>query len=286
MSRQRTHPIILAHGIARFDVAWKDLLRLDNQDDPFLDAFHYFRGIRTMLMKHGFDVWHSSVPWAESVDRRAEQLRKNVRSVLERPGVTKVNIIAHSMGGLDARHMLFNDREKGKIHRQVASLTTIGTPHRGTSFADIGIKKQGGVIGLLKRLGLDVEGFRDLTREACARFNENREVMDFEAEIQKSFRILAYTGVAKAKNVLQVLRKPYEIIAEQEGDNDGLVSADSALWERASECRIWKDADHLNELAWWDLEQAGTEGLFALTRRIHKEYLDIAKKLPVAGLSP
>ena len=285
MSCQRTYPIILAHGIARFDAAWNDLFHLDNQDNPFLDSFHYFRGIRTMLMEQGFDVTHSSVPWAECVDRRAEQLTKNVRSVLERPDVEKVNIIAHSMGGLDARHMLFNDREKGKIHERVASLTTIGTPHLGTSFADFGIQQHGEIIGLLKRLSLDVEGFRDLTRDACAKFNKNREVMDFEAEIQKSIRLLAYTGVAKRSNVLLVLKKPYEIIAEQEGDNDGLVSVKSALWERAGEQGTWMDTDHLNELAWWDLEQAGMEGILALTRRIHNEYLGIAKRLPGGPLT-
>jgi triacylglycerol lipase len=44
----------------------------------------------------------------------------------------KVHIIAHSMGGLDARHLIsrlgYSDR--------VASLSTISTPHHGTRIAD------------------------------------------------------------------------------------------------------------------------------------------------------
>jgi hypothetical protein len=40
------------------------------------------------------------------------------------------------------------------------------------------------------------------------------------------------------------------------------------------------DTDHLNELAWWDFEQAGTEGILALTKRIHDKYLEIARQLP------
>ena len=233
-----------------------------------------------MLIKHGFSVYHSSVPWAERVNARAEQLRKNVLNVLEQSGDEKVNIIAHSMGGLDARHMLFDDRNKGRIHEKTASLTTIGTPHLGTSFADKGMGEHGELIEILKRLSLNIEGFRDLTQEACSIFNENPEVKAFEDELEKHTELRAYTGIAGVENVLSVLRKPYKIIKEEEGDNDGLVSVNSALWERARNKGIWKDADHLNEIAWWDFEQAGTEGLFALTKRIHDMYLEIARQLP------
>ncbi|MDY6986919.1 MAG: hypothetical protein SWQ30_02580 [Thermodesulfobacteriota bacterium] len=280
MNSKSTYPIILAHGIARFDVGWSRLIDLDNKDDPFRDFFHYFRGIRTRLMKHGFSVYHSSVPWAEGVDKRAEQLRKNVTAVLERPGIEKVNIIAHSMGGLDARHMLFNDRNKGRIHERVASLTTIGTPHLGTSFADKGISEHGELIGVLKRLSLNIEGVRDLTRDACSSFNNDAEVKAFEDDLENHTELRAYTGSTSIENVLAILRKPYKIIKEEEGDNDGLVSVKSALWERAEYKEVWEDTDHLNELAWWDLEQAATEGFFDLTKRIHDKYLEIASQLP------
>jgi triacylglycerol lipase len=280
VKRNKTYPIILAHGIARFDVGWKDLVQLDNQDNPLLDMFHYFRGIRTMLLKRGFSVYHSSVPWAEEVNKRAEQLRKNVWNVLKQSGAEKVNIIAHSMGGLDARHMLFNDRNKGKIHQKIASLTTIGTPHLGTSFADKGINDHAELIDILGRLSLDIEGFRDLTRDACTTFNDHPEVKAFEEELEGNIEFRACTGSAGIDNVLYILRTPYKIIKEEEGDNDGLVSVSSALWERARYKEIWKDIDHLNELAWWDFEQAGTEGFLSLTKRIHGKYLGIAKKLP------
>jgi len=280
MTPKKTHPIILAHGIARFDVGWNNLFQLDNQDDPFLDLFHYFRGIRTMLRKHGFSVYHSSVPWADRVDIRAEQLRKNILNVLEQFDIEKVNIIAHSMGGLDVRHMLFNDRNKGKIHKRIASLTTIGTPHLGTSFADVGIGDHGDLIDVLKRLSLNVEGVLDLTRDACSAFNVNPEVKTFEDELEEYIEFRAYTGSSKLENVVGILRKPYNIIKEEEGDNDGLVSVKSALWERARHKEIWEDTDHLNEIAWWDFEQAGTEGFFALTNRLHNKYLEIVNQLP------
>ncbi|HEX5065702.1 MAG TPA: hypothetical protein VFY49_06295, partial [Myxococcota bacterium] len=63
-----THPIVLAHGIARFDLL---LRRLDpDAVGPIADDTHYVR-------------------------------------TLEGP----VHIIAHSMGGLDARHMLYGFRD-------------------------------------------------------------------------------------------------------------------------------------------------------------------------------
>ena len=105
-----TFPIILAHGVCRFDVLINDVLQLDNNDDPKLDRLHYFRGIRTMLKAKGFCVYHSKVSWAADVKTRAEDLRINIEAVLQKEKAKKVNIIAHSMGGLDSRHMMFNGR--------------------------------------------------------------------------------------------------------------------------------------------------------------------------------
>jgi triacylglycerol lipase len=127
------YPIVLAHGVCPFDTLWNRFLKGDNNDDPRTDGRHYFKGVRTMLKAKGYDAYHSRVSWATGVQRRAEDLRRNIVGILGRTKADKVNIIAHSMGGLDARHMLFNDRERGKIHERIASLTTISTPHHGDS---------------------------------------------------------------------------------------------------------------------------------------------------------
>jgi triacylglycerol esterase/lipase EstA (alpha/beta hydrolase family) len=42
-----------------------------------------------------------------------------------------VHIIAHSMGGLDARHLIV---DIVTMADKVGTLATIGTPHLGTSF--------------------------------------------------------------------------------------------------------------------------------------------------------
>ena len=72
-----TYPIVLAHGVCRFDILWNDSLNVDNNDDPEIDKLHYFKGIRTMLNDKGYVAYHSNVSWAAGVDTRAEDLKKN-----------------------------------------------------------------------------------------------------------------------------------------------------------------------------------------------------------------
>ena len=133
------------------------MIALDNKDDPKLDQLHYFKGIRTHLKENGFSAFHSNVPWAAGVKVRGTAMNKNILNCLNESCAEKVNIIAHSMGGLDARHMMFDDRNSGRIHEKVASLTTIGTPHHGTSFADWGMKNLGFIVRWGQTLGIEFE---------------------------------------------------------------------------------------------------------------------------------
>ena len=76
-----TFPIVLAHGVCRFDILWNESLAVDNNADPRIDRLHYFRGIRTMLKDKGYDVYHSAVAWAADVDHRAEDLKQNILAI-------------------------------------------------------------------------------------------------------------------------------------------------------------------------------------------------------------
>lgn len=276
-----TFPIILAHGVARFDQIWNDALALDNCDDEQKDLWHYFKGIRTMLMKKGFRVFHSRVSWAEGVEKRADDFLKNVQKTLETTGAEKVNIIAHSMGGLDTRHMLFNDQHQGQIHKHVASVTTISTPHWGSYFADWGIKNMSYVIPVADKLGLDLTALKDLTVEACSRFNQDQAVMDFEDECESTIKFQTYAGRQKFWAIFDPLKLPYYIIEKEEGENDGLVSIQSATWKEKYFKGIIDNTDHLNELGWWDTAQMwAKESESELLQRIHKQYAEIATGLP------
>ena len=144
-----TFPIVLAHGIARFDIlAHKAHKLLGDEDERDDDSTHYFRRIKSTLIADGFHVHHSSVSWAKGVTVRAREFKKNVEHILHEGNAPKVHIIAHSMGGLDARHLLFEHQDDA-MHEKVAPVTTIGTPHLGTSFADWGIENKGKLLKLL-----------------------------------------------------------------------------------------------------------------------------------------
>ena len=276
-----SYPIVLAHGVCPFDTMWNRLVVGNNKKDHGTDRLHYFKGVRPMLKAKGYAVFHSRVSWAAGTDQRAEDLRCNIVAILKRTGAERINIIAHSMGGLDARHMLFADRNRGRIHRRVASLTTISTPHDGSPFADWGMDHLPFVIPITHRLGLDLRGLRDLRTEACKAFNENAEVQSFERDCQGSVRFQTYAGKQGMRGMFALFRTSFRVIEKKEGKNDGLVSVRSARWREGYFKGTLNQCDHLNELGWWNPGQLLVgEGPRQLLRRIHRFYAGIAEDLP------
>jgi len=276
-----TYPIVLAHGVCRFDKIWSDALDIDNNNDPKLDNLHYFKGLRTKLINHGFSVYHSNVSWAAGVETRADQLRSNILQILEKEANEKVNIIAHSMGGLDARHMLFKYRDTDRLHERIASLTTVSTPHEGSPFADWGTDNLPRVIPIAQKLGLCLNGFYDLRKDRCLKFNNDPEVIGFEKSCEKIIKLQTYAGTQKFWGVFDALKLSYYIIEKKEGDNDGLVSVKSAKWRDHYFRGVLDNTDHLNELGWWDPAQIyEDENEKGLLKRIHNFYLGIAMELP------
>lgn len=276
-----TFPIVLLHDVCRFDVLWKGILRSDNNDDPRIDNYHYFRGVRTMLQRHGFQVWHSCVPWAASVEIRAKALNRNIRTILESPSKPdKVHLIAHSMGGLDARHMMFDDRDKGRIHERIASLTTISTPHSGSPFADWGTRHLPRVFAVAWALGLDLKAIEDLKTDRCQKFNQTPEVKDFEQKIENTILLQTYAGQQDRQGIFWPMKISHRIIRDEEGDNDGLVSVRSARWQDRYFRKILPGTDHLNELGWWNFGQISEkESPSHMRDRIHNFYLEVCNNL-------
>ncbi len=291
-----SYPIILAHGIARFDFLLqrfsRDLAGFGINLGLANDGLHYFKGIARHLRDNGFDVYQSSVSFAAGVERRAADLKLEIDTALAlRPGQTKVHIIGHSMGGLDARHMIVGHG----MAEKVASLTTIGTPHLGTSFADWGLAHQGDVVIDVVSKIIDLGGFSDLTTDACRGFNESAQ----ESEASNSVVYQAYAGTQPRKQVFAPLKPAWQIISDVEGDNDGLVPASSQLWQdRLSDGKgsfktvrqhtFPVPVDHLNEVGWWDIDQIRLTDLFSgdladtaknYERRIREVYLAIAKSV-------
>jgi triacylglycerol lipase len=130
------YPIILAHGLG------------GTADNGFNDA------IALALQADGFQVFKTTVPAVDGVAVRGQALNQQVDSILQRTGQPRVHIIAHSMGGLDARYVI-SAMNRGDA---VASLTTISTPHAGSALADVAL----GLTGVLGTRTEALQTFADL----------------------------------------------------------------------------------------------------------------------------
>lgn len=110
------HPIVLAHGMAAF-----------NSIGPVSSWY----GIPEDLTKNGATVYSTKVSSFESSEVRGEQLLRQVRLITAVTPTGKVNLIGHSHGGQSVRYVL------GVAPQHVASVTTIGSPHKGSPVADV-----------------------------------------------------------------------------------------------------------------------------------------------------
>jgi len=189
------------------------------------------------LRQVGAQVHVTRVHPLASIKNRAEELARAVRLLDTR----RVNIIAHSMGGLDARYAI----ARLGLSDRVASLVTIGTPHRGTPLADAGTSLLGDRLwleGVLARLGVDMDALHDLTTARMQTFNE--EVPDARGVLYASY--LARTqGRALAFNPL--LLPTYLYLSGRAGENDGLVPTSSQRW---GDLLGEVDADHWAQIGW------------------------------------
>ncbi|GAB4116086.1 MAG: hypothetical protein OHK0013_49970 [Sandaracinaceae bacterium] len=114
------YPVVLAHGFFGFD------------DFAGVDFIDYYWGVRAELAANGeTQVYTPAVDPFNDSETRGRELLAHVEDILAETGHARVNIIAHSQGGLDAR-VVANLRPD-----LVASITTIATPHEGTRMADV-----------------------------------------------------------------------------------------------------------------------------------------------------
>ena len=223
------------------------------------DRLHYFKGIASYLERHGYDVHHTSVSFAAGVEKRATELAVQIRQILAETGQEKVHIIGHSMGGLDARQMLYQERA---MAASVASVTSIGTPHNGTVLTDYALANGGEDVLAALRPFFDLDGFLTLTQTKRLAFNEVAEAW----EASNPVLYQTYAGSQAFENIMLLMKGTYQFIYEQAGENDGLVPVSSQLWTTelvAADGTVKQIAqrpfpvpvDHINEVGWWDLQE-------------------------------
>lgn len=211
------YPILMVHGVFFRDFRY----------------LNYWGRIPAALEANGATIFYGNHQSAASVADSGREIADRIQQILKETGCGKVNIIAHSKGGLDSRYAI----SKLGMAPYVASLTTINTPHRGCEFADyllgkIPEKQQQTVANAynsaLKKLGDTNPDFiaavTDLTASACE--NLNRELPDPQGVYIQS------TGscMKKPSGGRFPLNTTNAFVKQFDGENDGLVGYESFKW--------------------------------------------------------
>lgn len=231
------YPLLLVHGVF------------------FRDSKHlnYWGRIPKALEANGATIYYGNHGSAASVKESGEELALRIKQIAEESGCGKVNIIAHSKGGLDCRYAI----ALGGAADYVASLTTVNTPHRGCKFADylLGIvpkaiaqKVASTYNSAMKKLGDRSPDFMaavsDLTAEQTAKLNEalsEREKSLYLDAIDSSdgselpshgniLRKSVGSRLDHASGGTFPLNFTYHLAGYFDGPNDGLVSEKSFRW--------------------------------------------------------
>ncbi|MFL6209212.1 MAG: esterase/lipase family protein [Pyrinomonadaceae bacterium] len=224
----------------------------------------YFNGVSQHLRTKfpGLRILVTQVALDGTIARRGTELGQQIAQAVLPGGALApdepVHIIAHSMGGLDARFLLSPANQSNMANR-IVSLTTVATPHQGSPIADVIVVTEDALVGndedkllghalrtALAQAHIHVGGLRDLTTDGVRRFNA-------QFPDNASTKKFSVAGVGRGIKVFGVsldtcvaLRLAYRIIMARTGeDNDGLVSLGSATW--GSEVRRWP-ADHADEI--------------------------------------
>ena len=226
--------IVLAHGLFGFG----DLI-------PGFTFINYFNGVKTHLELQGHDVIAPTVNPIGSIATRAKELADKV--LQDSKVSTGMHIIAHSMGGLDARQALAtNDDFRGRI----ATLVTIGTPHMGSKVANFVVKVAGPFLiipDFLKPILHDNAGaIKELTTGFCEGFNDQTK----NAEARHDIRYIEVAGdKSQTSSGFDFFNAAARIGGIDNEVNDGVVAKSSALREGHEHLANWP-VDHVGEIGW------------------------------------
>lgn len=209
------YPLLFVHGMG-----FRDRERLN-----------YWGRIPKELEKLGCNIFYGKQDSNGNIEANAEFIGNRINEILEETGKEKVNIIAHSKGGLDCRYAIstlgFGDK--------VASLTTISTPHHGSKtidllmkFPDCLVKFVGFCADCCSRLCGDkspssYKVFKSFTTEAAKKFN--KENPDSESVYYQSYAFVMKNAFSDI-----FMFFPNIFVGLIEGENDGLLTPSSAEW--------------------------------------------------------
>lgn len=233
------YPIVMVHGWT----GWNEI-----------GSYEYFYNVPEALEDLGFNITVAELDPYNSIEVRSEQLAPQVDEVLRAARARKVNIIAHSQGGLDSRRLIstlgYGDR--------VSTLLTFATPHQGTPLLDVAMGLLPGpgeeaLYFLLELLGASIVGSESDAEASFMAMTQDNVQNNFNPSNPDDPRVTYISWMGRTclygvscDDICDIeIRWSYDIIYLVEGANDGIVPVSSAPW---GDYRGEVPADHFDEI--------------------------------------
>lgn len=209
------YPIFLVHGTGFRD---RKLL-------------NYWGRIPAALQKHGTTLYYGHQDSWGSIEYNADVLKDNLNKVLAEANCEKVNIIAHSKGGVEARYMISSLGMADKV----ASLTTIASTHHGSKTIDLFLKLPSWLYkaaAFFTNLFFRILGDKNPDFYTASKQFSTTHMKAFNDQNPDDPRVYYQSYAAVMKNPFSDIFMFWLnlVVGLIEGENDGLVTPASATW--------------------------------------------------------
>jgi hypothetical protein len=200
-------PVILVHGLWSNGAAWGDYHNyLEEAHSYAWKAYAVGADPKVAMMSTGKSAGNMEPTF--SIRQNAQELGKQILHTQKTENAWRVDVVAHSMGGLISRYYIHHSMTNTPDGKPtIKHLVMLGTPNMGSPCADMLYPKY-------KFLGFEVEALRQLQRSVVAEFNN-------EVTNRKGVRFsITYTD-----------KMPITCGSSESGD--GVVTKSSAIWQIA-----------------------------------------------------
>ena len=201
--------------------------------------FSEAESIKNVIEQNGYRCWMApnSIPAGSSYIKEipralsnADIIAKSLDEILAKTGAEKVNILAHSKGGLEARYLINHGYAD-----KVASVTTIDTPHHGSKTVDFLMRAPKWMVKTAAwgtDVWMKILGDKNPDSYDCFDLFTTRTAEQFNIDNPAPDNIYCQSYAFKCRGSFSdpVFCITYPVVRRFDGDNDGLVSVASAKW--------------------------------------------------------
>ncbi|HLM59447.1 MAG TPA: choice-of-anchor X domain-containing protein, partial [Pyrinomonadaceae bacterium] len=200
-------PVIMVHGLWSNGAAWSDYHNyLREAYDGDWKGYAVGANPKVAEMHTGDSAGNWDATY--SIRQNAQELGKQILHTQKTENAWRIDVVAHSMGGLISRYYIHNTMTNAPDGKPtIAHLVMLGTPNMGSPCADL-------MYPTYKSLGFEVEALRQLRPSVVAEFNS-------QTTNRKGVKFSILAGI------------PLPNTCQSQMVGDGVVEVPSALWQVA-----------------------------------------------------